>query len=99
MDSAFETAIRETGWYDDATTKNCSDIIKQHACFFDGLTDIEQVFVFGHSLSEIDYSYFKEISRKCNAEWYIGFHSLGDIKRLLSFVDNLELSKVTIFQT
>lgn len=99
MDSALETAAREAAWYDDATTKNCSDIIKQHSGFFNSLSDIEKVFVFGHSLSEVDYPYFKEISRKCNAEWYIGFHSSSDIIRLLSFVGNLKLSKVTVFRT
>lgn len=99
MDSALETAVREAAWYDDATIKNCSDIIKQHSWFFNGLSDIEKVFVFGHSLSEVDYPYFKEISQKCNAEWYIGFHSSSDIKRLLSFVGNLKLSKVTVFRT
>ena len=99
MESALDTAAREAAWYDESMTKKCDDIIKNHKQFFDGLSDIEEIYVIGHSLSEVDYPYFKEICKKSDAKWSIGFHSLDDMKRLLIFVDTMELSRVNIFRT
>lgn len=99
MEAALETAAREAAWYDESTTKNCDDIMKNHEQFFSGLSDIEEVYVIGHSLSEVDYPYFKEVCQKCKAKWHIGFHSLDDMQRLLVFIDKMGLSNVTVFRT
>ena len=99
MESALETAAREAVWYEEETTKKCSDIIKKHRSFFEELTIIKYIFVIGHSLSEVDYPYFEEICKKTNAKWYIGYHSLDDLKRLLSFADKMNLREITIFRS
>ena len=52
-----------------------------------------------YSLSEVDYPYFEEICKKTNAKWYIGYHSLDDLKRLLSFADKMNLREITIFRS
>lgn len=99
MESALETAAREAAWYEEETTKKCSDIIKKHRSFFEELTTIKYIFVIGHSLSEVDYPYFEEICKKTNAKWYIGYHSLDDLKSLLSFVDKMNLREITVFRS
>ena len=99
MESALETAAREAAWYEESTTKKCSDIIKNHQQFFDELAGIEEVYVIGHSLSEVDYPYFREVCKKSNAKWCIGYHSLDDMKRLLILVKEMGLRKVTVFRT
>lgn len=99
MESALETAAREIVWYDESTTKKCSEIIKRHCSFFDGLSNIKDIFVIGHSLSKVDYPYFEEICKKTNAKWYIGYHSLDDLKRLLSFMDEMNLREITVFRS
>lgn len=99
MESALETAAREAAWYDDSTTKNCADIIKNHRDFFDGLRDVKEILVIGHSLSEVDYPYFKEVKKSCNAKWVIGYHNYDDVKRLVDFVDYMGLKDVTLFRT
>lgn len=99
MESALETAAREATWYEEETTKKCSDIIKKHHSFFDGLTDIKYIFVIGHSLSEVDYPYFEEICKKTNAKWCIGYHSLDDLKRLISFANKMNLREITVFRS
>ena len=43
--------------------------------------------------------YFEEICKKTNAKWYIGYHTLDDLKRLLSFADKMNLSEITIFRS
>ncbi len=99
MESALETAAREAAWYDEATTKKSSDIINNHRQFFDELSVISEVYVIGHSLSKVDYPYFREVCKETDAKWYIGYHSLDDMKRLLVFVNEMGLSKVTVFRT
>lgn len=99
MEAAMETAAREAAWYDESTTKKCEDIIKNHKDFFDGLSSIEEVFVIGHSLSEVDYPYFEEVRSRCDAKWHIGYHSLDDMKRLIALVGYLGLKDVTVFRT
>ena len=99
LEFALDTAAEEAAEYDKFTTKNCRDIIKRHQTFFDGLMPIKDIFVIGHSLSEVDYPYFEEICKKTNAKWYIGYHSLEDLKRLLVFVDRMKLRKVSLFRT
>lgn len=99
MESALETAATEAAWYDDSTTKNCVEIIKNHKDFFDGLTGVNEILVIGHSLSKVDYPYFKEVKKTCNAKWVIGYHSYDDMKRLMDFVDYIGLKEVTIFRT
>lgn len=47
-------------------------------------------------MSEVDYPYFEEICKKTNAKWYIGYHSLDDLKRLLSFVDKMNLREIMV---
>lgn len=99
FEAAMETATREASWYDDSTTKKCGDIIKRHQQFFDGLSDVDEIYVIGHSLSEVDYPYFEEIARKCTAKWFVGYHSLDDMKRLIDLTKYLGLKDVTVFRT
>lgn len=99
MESALETAAREAVWYDESTTKNCENIINSHIHFFNSLSEVEEIYVIGHSLSEVDYPYFEEVFRKCDAKWFIGYHTLDDMKRLIAFTDHLGLSEVTVFRT
>lgn len=59
--------IREGGGYAlidkmfDSNFKNCSKIINEESVFFDSLTSVTQIVVIGHSLSDVDSRYFKEI--------------------------------------
>lgn len=99
IESAIETAAREAAWYDDETTKKCCEIIKKHQDFFDGVSDIKEVYVIGHSLSEVDYPYFEEVRKKCDAKWTIGYHSTDDLKRVIKLVDRLKLKDVTVFRS
>lgn len=99
MEFALEMAAREASWYDDETTKKCDDIINKHKAFFESLTNIKEIYVIGHSLSEVDYPYFLEVCSKCDAHWFIGYHSLADLNRLTEFVAKMGLQKVSVFRT
>lgn len=55
--------------YFSATFKQSADLIAQHRGFFDALTDIEQVIVLGHSLSDVDAAYFMALLEQRSAAW------------------------------
>jgi len=99
MEAALNTAAWEAAWYDESTTKNCYDIIKAHRGFFDGLKDIKEILVIGHSLSRVDHPYFEEAAKSCDARWIIGYHSYDDMKRLAYLADSMGLKDVTVFRT
>lgn len=67
----IEKALQNISTEANALRKPVLDIIKQHSSFFQSLSDISTVIVFGHSLSDIDMPYFKEVLEhiKDNAEW------------------------------
>jgi hypothetical protein len=57
-----------------ATFKSSEEIILKNAPFFAGLRNIEEVFVLGHSLSNVDRNYFEAIVKAINidvAKWTI----------------------------
>ena len=64
--------------------KPVNDIIKQHSVFFESLKDINQVVVYGHSLSSIDMPYFQEIVNHIGEYkvWRISSHGYDDTDRI-----------------
>lgn len=67
--------------YFSATFKRSADLIAQHRGFFDALTDIEQVIVLGHSLSDVDAAYFMALLEQrsvAQAAWLIACRSPAD---------------------
>lgn len=67
--------------YFSATFKRSADLIAQHRGFFDALTDIEQVIVLGHSLSDVDAAYFMALLEQrsvAQAAWHIACRSPAD---------------------
>ena len=88
VNAAFDDAMVHAGWYDQATTKNSRQIIKEHESFFDGLSDIDAVIVIGHSLSEVDMEYFEKICSEIHsdAKWIFSCHDAGGLKAINAFV-------------
>ena len=63
--------------------KNVSEIITQNKAYFNSLEDISNVMIFGHSLSQIDIPYFKEVIHhvKENTHWYFVFYDENDKRK------------------
>ena len=74
-------------------------MVNYKVLYLKALSDVEEVYVIGHSLSEVDYPYFDEVNKHCNAKWIIGYHSYEDMKRLVELVKRLKLKDVTVFRT
>ena len=66
---------------------------------------MEAVVVVGHSLSSVDYPYFKEIikynSNNSKLRWYISWHSIDGLKKITKFVSDMNIprSNIILFRT
>ncbi|MHC1718103.1 MAG: bacteriophage abortive infection AbiH family protein [Acidaminococcaceae bacterium] len=88
---AQEIATNYLGEYDIATEKKTDEIINKNTLFFESLGNIKDIVVIGHSLSKVDYPYFRKIIQ-CNNEfkdltWYISCHSANDIENVQLFAN------------
>jgi hypothetical protein len=75
------------------TFKDTTAIIEANHQFFSSLFRIQEIYIFGHSLSAIDFDYFLEIKR-CTSptcRWYISYHSEYDFYNAQDFVQSLGL--------
>ncbi len=69
--------------YFKSTYKPTEQIIAEKAKFFSILKSTTEVFVFGHSLSEVDLIYFKEILKNINIEkvkWTVSYYEAHKIR-------------------
>ena len=79
--------------------KDTTTIIRNNQNFFQSLSNIEQVIVYGHSLNEVDWPYMKEIVNNIglDKQWRISQHSNEDSKRIDSFIREMGLNNVKKF--
>ena len=78
------------GQYDKELTKNSQEIIKNHQAFFNGLADIDQIIVIGHSMGEVDIPYFEEILKHINRDciWHFYWHATDEQGRFYQLIHN-----------
>jgi len=98
MQGIFEEASLQIGnhmnWYENAMTKHTKQIIKEHKDFFENQADIKCIVSLGHSLSRVDWPYFKELIKSSgldNVEWKISFYSEDDLKRIYFFCQEMNI--------
>lgn len=74
------------------TFKQTSKIIESNSIFFNSLENISEVYVLGHSLSNVDIEYFKAIikySASKNIKWVISYYSDEELIRHKNTIKNL----------
>lgn len=76
-DYSYESAKDEILSYYVKAFKNTVFIIDKNIDFFYGLNNVENVYVLGHSISEVDIKYFEAVKKHANkaAKWYVTFYS------------------------
>lgn len=79
--------------------KNTATIISKNKDFFNGLADIKQVGVYGHSFYEVDWPYLEKVVKQTGEDtpWLITYHTDEDLKRIDSFRKKVHLSQVRKF--
>ena len=80
--------------------KDSTSIIRQNKDFFDSLSDIEQIVVYGHSFYEVDLPYMEEIVKHVGVvkPWNISYYCPKDIERINDFVNKMGLKNVKTFK-
>jgi hypothetical protein len=78
---AYEEAFDTLQLYYKESFKNTKQIISENIGFFENISQIERIIIIGHSLSDVDMSYFQEISKRgVNIkEWKITYHGMGKL--------------------
>lgn len=74
--------------------KDTNKIINDNADFWSSLKDVNEVYVFGHSMADVDLPYFKKVkeSIKPDASWHISVHKDEEIPVMKqNAIDNLLL--------
>lgn len=100
---AIQEALGLIEDYYDNSAKKTEDVLKQNATYFKSLYDVEKIVVVGHSLSVVDYPYFKEIINsvfnKENLLWQISYYNNEDLNRISSFINkmNIKQEQVNLF--
>ena len=80
------------------TYKDTAAIIHANSGFFNSLNNVGEIYIFGHSLSYVDYNYFCEIKNQVsvNCPWYISCFSAEDHIRALSLIQSLDIKNAQI---
>ena len=93
---AIETATERIESYFENTRKKSAEIIEANSGYFERLHNITDVVTLGHSLSPVDYPYFRRIAAENDdfdrLSWHFSFHSDADVHRIGAFVSAMGIS-------
>lgn len=97
---AQNSVLDLVGEYDKDLTKDSREIIKNHSAFFNDLAGIDQIIAIGHSISPVDWDYFREIRDKTgDAHWYFGIYGLNDLRNMAGLVKTFDIKNFNVFRT
>lgn len=93
---AVENLHEKIGEHFSDSSKKSSEIIKANSSYFESLSEIEYIYILGHSISDVDACYYKKIIEVNNKpdeiNWIIAFHN-EEVKAVLkSNILNLGVS-------
>lgn len=89
LDFEQDTKNKIIGWMN-KLYKNTNSIINNNRSFFNSLGNIKTVMVIGHSLYDVDWAYFDEVSRKVckDAQWIFHYHTREDLTRINNYISH-----------
>lgn len=90
----------QIGSYFIDTYKDTDEIIARNKEFFQRINDVKKIFVLGHSLNQIDFSYFRKIRESVSEDcvWNITYHSEKDESNAKDFVKKLDIRDYQIIK-
>jgi len=76
-DYSYESAKDEILSYYTKAFKNTISIIEKNINFFESLNYVENIYVLGHSISQVDIKYFEAVKKYATkeAKWHVTFYS------------------------
>lgn len=90
-DYSREIATNEIHQYFSKTYKGTSKIIENNNDYFSNLTNINEVYILGHSLSDVDLPYFHKLQQSVNsnAKWIVTFYGEDQKQKHLDTLQKL----------
>jgi len=89
-----ESALRSIAELANQEMKSVKDIIAEYRSYWFSLSEIDEVTVYGHSLSDVDLPYFQKIkeSIETQARWNFSYYSKKDVENIQHLIAMLNLS-------
>ncbi|WP_128330113.1 bacteriophage abortive infection AbiH family protein [Apibacter sp. HY039] len=99
-DYSYDTGKDTLLQYFSTTFKPTKEIIKTNSNFFSKLDSVTEIFVLGHSLSNVDIPYFEEIIKKTpsNTKWFVSFYNSIEKQKHFDTLTNLGVNHKLITQ-
>lgn len=97
-DYSYERGKDAINHYFSATFKGTEQIIKSNEDFFTGLGNVDEVFVLGHSLAEVDLPYFQRLAEsvKTDAKWVATYYDPDDQQTHYDTLTGLGITNVSV---
>ena len=97
-DYAYDKGKAEMLSYFEKSNKPTQEIIQQNEQFFNILYTLERIYVFGHSLADVDLPYFKEIVKNIcqRVKWTVSYYSTTEKDRFKDIVKGLGVDERNI---
>ncbi|MEW4925784.1 bacteriophage abortive infection AbiH family protein [Algibacter sp. 2305UL17-15] len=95
FDLSYEDAKGEILSYYTHAFKNTQTAIDKNIDFFNSLENVQNIFVLGHSMSEVDIKYFEKIVSisKGNPNWVVSYHREDEKEKYLNILIHLGIVK------
>lgn len=93
-DPIYENLKNNVNSYFAASYKNTKKIIKDNEGYFEKLNSIKEIYILGHSLSDVDIPYFERIASivKPDCYWYVSYYSEFEKVKFEVVLENLDVN-------
>lgn len=100
FDLSYEDAKSEILSYYTHAFKNTQTAIDKNIDFFNSLENVENIYVLGHSMSEVDIKYFEKIVSisKGKPNWIVSYHREVEKEKYLKILADLGIEKNKVHQ-
>lgn len=97
-DHSFELGKETIMRYFTDTFKGTDSIIEKNASFFNNLSNVNEVFVLGHSLADVDLPYFKTLVKSVNSDvkWTATYHDAEDKLKQFNTLSILGITNTSV---
>jgi len=90
----YDDCVSTVNRYFLSSFKDTKNIIEENSLYFDDLSDIKEVFIYGHSMSDVDMPYIEKIAStvKSNCCWFISYYDQNEKEDIQYPLEHLNIS-------
>ncbi|WP_335989769.1 bacteriophage abortive infection AbiH family protein [Acinetobacter bereziniae] len=97
FDYSYELGKQEINNYFVKSFKDTSTVIRQNSDFFSCISNVDEIYILGHSLAEVDLPYFIKLknSVRSNVKWVVTCRSLTSKEHHLNVLKRIGINSAT----